>query len=151
VAERIKLTDCKTEKCYNADFDMLGGDSGGIITISKGRDKDGYGFLPLSKDELDDVLKQILDNQLKLDKITIYARKLVYANPAISWQLKQLLRDDAPKTVRYEITCLKCDLKMEWSKPSLDVIKEALEEYLENNKAKLDCIHDYQYELIDQN
>jgi len=42
----------------------------------------------------DKVMKVILDNRDKLDKITKFAMNLVYANPHISWQLKQLLKDE---------------------------------------------------------
>lgn len=42
-------------------------------------------------------MKQILDDHAKIEKITAYAKNLVYSNPHISWQLKQLLRDTPPK------------------------------------------------------
>jgi len=42
----------------------------------------------------DKVMKVILDHKDKLDKITEYAKKLAYSQPAISWQLKQLLKEE---------------------------------------------------------
>jgi len=46
-----------------------------------------------------ETIKQILENEIKLEKITKFAMNLVYANPHISWQLKQLLHNAPPKTV----------------------------------------------------
>lgn len=44
----------------------------------------------------DPTMKVILDNKEKLDKITAFAKNLVYSNPHVSWQLKQLLRNAPP-------------------------------------------------------
>lgn len=48
-------------------------------------------------DDWEQLTQQILNNQAKLEKITKYAKNLVYSNPHISWQLKQMLRDPPPK------------------------------------------------------
>lgn len=50
-------------------------------------------------DDWEQLTQQILDDQPKLDKIIKYAKNLVYSNPHISWQIKQLLRDAPPKPV----------------------------------------------------
>jgi len=41
----------------------------------------------------DAVMKVILSNKEKIEKITAFAKKLAYSNPHVSWQLKQLLKD----------------------------------------------------------
>lgn len=48
-------------------------------------------------DKRDELVKQILGNQAKLEKITAFAKNLVSSNPHISWQLKQLLLDTPTK------------------------------------------------------
>jgi len=95
-------------------------------------------------------IKIILESQIKLEKITAFAMNLVYSNPHISWQLKQLLRNAPPKTVTYHITCSKCSFEIDFKEKSLDIIKQHYEDWNDNNKAKMKCLHDYQYRLIDQ-
>lgn len=107
-----------------------------------------------SKD-YDQLKQQILDDSKKLEKITAFAKNLVYSNPHVSWQLKQLLRDAPPepakpKTVTYLVSCSKCSFEQDHEDTSLEKIKQFHEDWNDKNKAKMKCIHDYQYELKGQ-
>lgn len=101
-------------------------------------------------------IKIILDSQIKIEKITAFAKNLAYSNPHVSWQLKQLLRDapepepTKPKTVTYRVSCSKCDFEQDHEEESLEKIKQIHEDWNDNNKAKMDCVHDYQYKLVSQ-
>lgn len=94
--------------------------------------------------------QQILDDQTKIDKITAYAKNLAYSNPHISWQLKQLLRNAPPKMVTYKVSCSKCSFEQDHEDVSLEKIKQIREDWNDNNKAKMKCLHDYQYRLTNQ-
>lgn len=111
--------------------------------------------------------KQILDNQKKLDIIENYAQKLVYMQPAISWQLKQIIRSEPrlepakpkmkiqdeppnPNAVTYKITCTKCPLDLIHTEKSLEIIKKFHEELNQKNKYTSNCLHNYQYKLVEQ-
>jgi len=95
-----------------------------------------------------ETLKTILDSQSKIEKITAFAKNLVYSNPHVSWQLKQLLRNAPPKTVTYLVSCTKCSFEQEHEEVTLEKIKQIHEDWNDNNKAKMDCVHDYVYKLI---
>lgn len=95
-----------------------------------------------------DFFKQILDDHQKIDKITAFAKNLVYSNPHVSWQLKQLLRSAPPKTVTYKVSCSKCKFEQDHEDVSLEKIKQIHEDWNDNNKAKMTCLHDYQYKLV---
>lgn len=105
-------------------------------------------------------LKIILDSQIKLEKITKYAKNLIYSNPHISWQLKQMLRDTPskqleittlsdPNTVTYLVSCSNCKFEIEYTEESLEVIKKYYQVWNSNNAPKMTCVHDYQFKLID--
>jgi len=115
----------------------------------------------------DPAMKIILDNKAKLEIIEKYAQKLIYMQPAISWQLKQIIRNEPraeppkpkpkvevvshPNSVTYIVSCSKCDFEQVHVEKSLEVIKKFHEDW--NQKwglAKMICVHDYQYKLVEQ-
>lgn len=100
----------------------------------------------------------------KLDIIEKYAQKLVYMQPGISWQLKQILRNEPrieppkpkpkviassnPNYVTYLVSCSKCPFDQIHEEKSLEIIKKYHEGYNHDHAESMTCVHEYQYKLF---